>query len=362
MSNKLALEAFDDWFETRQHPLSIAGPCSVESEEQMLETAEAIAQTGLASALRGGVWKPRTSPGSFEGIGKPALKWLRSAGLKTGLPVITEVANAQQVEEALKAEIDMLWIGARTTVNPFYVQELAEALRGVDIPVFVKNPIHPEVKLWLGALERFSSMGIHKLAAIHRGFYSYRSEPFRNEPKWELFFELRRLAPELAVICDPSHIAGKRELLHEVCQSALDLGMDGFMIETHRNPEKALSDAAQQVTPEGFEQLIKGLETRHEFIDDRRFIGQLEDLRHEIDGLDEAIIKLLKQRIDIARNIGKVKHENEATVFQMQRWFKVLKDRKQLATNEGLDSSFIHELFQLIHKYSINEQIDSHHN
>jgi len=360
MANKLQLQAFDDWFETRQEPLVIAGPCSVESEEQMLTTARQIADGKVASALRGGVWKPRTSPGSFEGIGRPALAWLKKAGEQTNLPVITEVATASQVEDCLEAGIDMLWIGARTTVNPFYVQELAEALRGVDIPVFVKNPIHPEVKLWLGALERFNKVGLNKLAAIHRGFYAYRSEPFRNEPKWELFFELRRLAPDLQVICDPSHIAGKRALLHEVCQSALDLGMDGFMIESHCQPEKALSDAAQQVTPDGLTKLIRSLETRHEFIDDRRVIDKLEDLRAKIDDIDHDIIHQLRERIQLARQIGLVKDENEATIFQMKRWFKVLDDRKKYGSSEKLNEEFIHELFQLIHKYSINEQIDSH--
>ncbi len=359
MSNNLQLEEFQSWFETRHKPLLIAGPCSVESEEQMLETAMGIAQTGLASALRGGVWKPRTSPGSFEGIGKVALAWLKKAGLETGLPVITEVANARQVESALDAGIDMLWIGARTTVNPFYVQELAEVLRGVDIPVFVKNPIHPEVKLWLGALERLNQAGLKKLAGIHRGFYAYRSEPFRNEPKWEVFFELKRLAPELPIICDPSHIAGKTELLQEVCQSALDLGMDGFMIESHRDPAKALSDAQQQVTPAHLKAIISRLETRHDHIDDSRFIGQLEKLRGEIDQLDQQLIDTLQKRIAIARSIGEVKHQNDVTVFQMKRWFKVLADRKDIGRSLQLDEEFIHELFQLIHKYSINVQIDS---
>ncbi|MDZ7848287.1 MAG: hypothetical protein U5L96_16870 [Owenweeksia sp.] len=233
----------------QERSLLIAGPCSVESENQMMATARDIAQSGLTSALRGGVWKPRTSPGSFEGIGTQALRWLKQAGDEYALPVITEVANARHVEAAMREDIDMLWIGARTTVNPFYVQEIADALRGVDIPVFVKNPIHPEVKLWMGALDRIRQAGTTKLAAVHRGFFSYQSNPFRNEPRWEVFFELRRLAPELPVICDPSHIAGKRSLLAEVCQSALDLGMDGFMIEAHYDPAKALTDARTTSNP-----------------------------------------------------------------------------------------------------------------
>ncbi len=352
-----ALPAIEKWLEVKHKPLLIAGPCSVESEEQMIQTARGIAQTGLASALRGGIWKPRTSPGNFEGIGVPALRWLKTAGLEVNLPVITEVANARHVEEALNAGIDMLWIGARTTVNPFYVQEISDALRGHDIPVLVKNPIHPEVKLWLGALERLQQSGISKLAAIHRGFYSYQSNPFRNEPKWEVFFEMRRLAPEIAIICDPSHIAGRRDLLGEVCQSALDLGMDGFMIETHCNPDKALSDPEQQVNPAQLEKLILGLKSRHEMVNDERLIVRLEELRSEIDHLDKSLLEVLRKRIDVVKDIREVKNKNQVTIFQMKRWFNILKNRKALARNLDLDEQIIHELFQLIHKYSIDIQI-----
>ncbi len=335
----------------------IAGPCSVESEAQMMETARGIADTGMAVALRGGVWKPRTKPGSFEGIGVPALRWLKQAGNEVGLPVITEVANAYHVEEALKAEVDMLWIGARTTVNPFYVQEIADALEGVDIPVWVKNPIHPEVGLWLGALERLHSSGIQKLGAIHRGFYSYQSNPFRNEPKWEVSFELRRLAPQVPIICDPSHIAGKRELIKEVCQSGLDLGMDGFMIETHCNPDKALSDARQQITPAHLKELIQSLETRSELIDDQRFIARLEELRGRIDKLDHALLDILRERVSIVESISEVKAEHQVKIFQMKRWFKILENRENYGEHLLLDPEFVHELFQLIHKYSIDVQI-----
>ncbi len=355
--NELHCSPLHNWLGIESAPLLIAGPCSVESEEQMMSTAREIAATKLASALRGGVWKPRTKPGTFEGIGLPALKWLKQAGRETSLPVITEVANALHVEEALEAGIDMLWIGARTTVNPFYVQEIADALKGVDIPVMVKNPIHPEVGLWAGALERINNAGIKKLTAIHRGFYAYQSHPFRNEPKWEVFFELRRLAPGLPIICDPSHIAGKRDLIREVCQSALDLGMDGLMIETHVTPEKALSDAEQQITPLVLKEIIQSLETRHELIDDERFIARLEELRSEIDVLDAELLEILKRRIEVVEKIGDVKEENQVTIFQMKRWFKVLNDRKKLARDLMLDKETVHELFQLIHKYSINVQI-----
>ncbi len=354
------IEKIETWLKLKSDPLLIAGPCSVESEEQMMATAAGLAESGLVSAFRGGVWKPRTKPGSFEGIGSPALKWLKQAGIEHDIPVITEVANAQHVEEALNAEIDMLWIGARTTVNPFYVQEIADALKGVDIPVFVKNPIHPEVGLWLGALERLNQAGVKKLAAIHRGFYAYQSQPFRNEPKWEVFFELRRIAPELPVLCDPSHIAGKSELIGEVCQSALDLGMDGLIVESHIQPEKALSDARQQLRPTDLNAVYQALEHRDEAIDDRRFIAKLEELRSEIDQIDLEILRWIGKRLEIAKAIGPVKYENQATIFQMKRWFKVLENRKDQAKEMKLDDEMVHEIFQLLHKYSIDAQIKNH--
>ena len=349
--------AFPEWMQMREYPFLIAGPCSVESEVQIIETAREIAHTGRASVLRGGVWKPRTSPGNFEGIGIPALGWLKKAGELAGLPVITEVANAKHVEAALKSDIDMLWIGARTTVNPFYVQEIADALKGVDIPVMVKNPIHPEVKLWLGALERVKKAGTEKVAAIHRGFFSYQSNPFRNEPKWEVYFELRRLDPELPVICDPSHIAGKRELLAEICQSAMDLGIDGFMIETHLDPDKALSDPDQQITPEALTKLISSLQLRTDMVNDDQFIHQLEQLRNRIDEVDKELLRTLQKRIAIVEDIGDVKNENQVTIFQMRRWFNVLENRKELALKLNLDPQIVYELFQAIHKYSIDVQI-----
>ncbi len=345
------------WMKAGNDPYLIAGPCSVEGENQIMLTAEQIAKTGLASALRGGVWKPRTSPGKFEGSGTPALAWLKQAGDAYQLPVITEVANARHVEEALKAGIDMLWIGARTTVNPFYVQEIADALRGVDIPVMVKNPIHPEIKLWLGAIERIKNSGIDKVAAIHRGFYSYQSRVFRNEPKWELYFELRRLDPDIPLICDPSHIAGKRDLLKEICQSALDLGIGGFMIETHLDPDHALSDPEQQITPNELQELIDGLETRTDMINDDELIHQLEYLRNQIDTVDEELLATLQKRIHIVEEIGEVKNENQVTIFQMKRWMNILHNRKELALKLNLDPQIVHELFQSIHKYSIDVQI-----
>lgn len=346
-----------DWFKKNNAPFLIAGPCSVESESQMMETALEIEKAGRVSALRGGVWKPRTQPGNFEGIGAPALQWLKAAGERTAMPVMTEVANANHVEEALKAGIDMLWLGARTTVNPFYVQEIADALKGTEIPVLIKNPIHPDISLWMGAVERINKAGISNIAAVHRGFYAYKSSPFRNEPKWEVFFELKRLAPELPVLCDPSHIAGKRELLQEVCQSAADLGMDGLMIESHLNPEKALSDSEQQLTPSALSKLLNKLEWRKEFINDQVFIEQLEELRSKIDTIDARLLEVLKQRMDVVEEIGEFKELNHVTIFQLKRWFTVLKNRQDLAGELGINDSLAHELFQLIHKYSIDQQI-----
>lgn len=357
----MKIEDWKTWIEPKSEPLLIAGPCSVESEEQMMNTAASLAKTGAVSALRGGIWKPRTKPGSFEGIGSPALKWLKQAGLAYQLPVATEVANARHVEEALEAGVDILWIGARTTVNPFYVQDIADALKGVKVPVLVKNPIHPEVKLWLGALERINNSGIDQLMAIHRGFYAYQSQPFRNEPKWEVFFELRRLAPDLPVICDPSHIAGRSELIGEICQSALDLGMDGFMVESHIEPHKALSDPLQQLRPYDLDLVYRALEHREEAIDDERFIAQLEDLRSKIDQVDAQMLKLIAERQELSQAIGPVKYDNQATIFQMKRWFKVLENRKKKGAHLKLEEDLVHELFQLLHKYSIDAQIKNHH-
>jgi len=355
------IDALETWLKPKSDPLLIAGPCSVESEEQMMKTAASLAKNGNVSAFRGGVWKPRTKPGSFEGIGSPALKWLKQAGTEFNIPVTTEVANARHVEEALEAGIDILWLGARTTVNPFYVQDIADALKGVDVPVMVKNPIHPEVKLWMGALERINNAGISKLAGIHRGFYAYQSQPFRNEPKWEVFFEMRRLVPELPIICDPSHIAGRSELIGEICQSALDLGMDGFMVESHIEPHKALSDPLQQLRPYDLDLVYKALERRDEAIDDERFIHKLEELREQIDTIDAQILKLIADRQSLSKAIGPVKYENQATIFQMKRWFKVLESRKNEGKNLHLEEDLVHELFQLLHKYSIDTQIKNHH-
>lgn len=337
-------------------PLIISGPCSAESEEQVTQTVNQLAVSGKVHAIRAGIWKPRTRPDSFEGIGAPALSWLRRAGESVNLPVMTEVANALHVEQALNSGINMLWIGARTTVNPFFVQEIAEALRGVDVPVFVKNPIHPEIGLWLGAIERLEKVGINQVAAIHRGFYAHNFNPLRNEPKWEVSIELRTHRPDLPIICDPSHISGKRDYIYEVAQTALDLQLDGLMIESHVQPEKALSDAEQQLLPEEVLHLLDRIVIRDEDCPNTETVKKLEQLRSIIDDIDHTLVDVLAKRRDMVELIGQVKKDNNVAILQFQRWFAVLQDRKLHAEKLGIDNGFINELFQLIHKFSIDVQ------
>jgi len=335
-------------------PYFIAGPCSAESEAQVLQTAHEIKE--VADVFRAGIWKPRTNPNSFEGFGKSGLKWLQKVQSETGLKVATEVATATHVELCLESGIDMLWIGARTTVNPFYVQEIAEALKGVDIPVFVKNPIHPEIGLWLGALERLSAVGVNKLAAIHRGFYNYKKSAFRNEPKWEIPIKLRQRARRLPIICDPSHIAGKASLIEEVSQTAMDINLDGLIIETHNNPKAALSDSKQQVTPKKLKKILKGLIFRASKLRDEDFKAELLAFRNKIDILDRQIIELLNDRKKIVETIARFKNQNKLTIFQIERWFEILQSRKSTATNLKLDNQMVADIFELIHKYSILAQ------
>ncbi|MDC3305661.1 chorismate mutase [Flavobacteriales bacterium] len=335
-------------------PYLIAGPCSAESENQLLTIAKAI--EGTADVFRAGVWKPRTKPNSFEGIGKEALTWLKTVQQETGMKVCTEVATAKHVELCLESGVDMLWIGARTTVNPFYVQEIAEALKGVDIPVFVKNPIHPELGLWLGAFERLNKVGIKQLAAIHRGFYSYEKSVFRNDPKWELPIKLRKEIRGLPIICDPSHIAGKATLIEDIAQTAMDINLDGLMIETHNNPAVALSDAEQQVKPEKLKNIMQNLVLRDTKLRDEQFKEQLLDFRNQIDNFDTQIISLLNGRKQVVEKIADFKNENRLTIFQIERWFEILSTRKKNASLLALDEQMVEELFALIHKYSILTQ------
>ena len=337
-------------------PWMIAGPCSAESQEQLLATAKAIKlDTDL---FRAGVWKPRTRPDSFEGIGEQALEWLQVVKQETQLRIATEVANAQHVEKCLQAGIDVLWLGARTTVNPFYVQEIAEALKGVDITVLVKNPLHPELSLWIGALERLNKAGINQLAAIHRGFFTLEQSAFRNEPKWEIPIRLKKNCPELPIICDPSHISGNTAMIQEVAQTALDLNMDGLMVETHVSPQTALSDAEQQITPNQLVTLISLLVLRETSAEDKNFNAQLKKLRESIDEVDMKLLQVMGDRTKLVQEIGRFKKENSVTILQIERWFEILKTRQEMGVSCNLENQMVSELFELIHKHSILTQTD----
>jgi len=337
-------------------PFVIAGPCSAESEEQVLEICEEIAAKKLASVLRAGIWKPRTRPNSFEGVGEIALPWLVAAGKKTGLPTATEVANKTHVEAALKAGIDILWIGARTTVNPFAVQEIADALQGVTIPVMIKNPVNPDVDLWLGAFERFEKVGLTDLTAIHRGFSVYKHDKYRNAPSWELPIHFKEQRPDIPMICDPSHITGNRNLLLEVAQKALDLDFDGLMIETHPRPDEAWSDAAQQVTSEGLEALLKKLVLRSKDVQ-LNVISELELMRTKSGVLDDRIFELLSERMKISDEVGEFKRANKITILQQDHWAKIIANRLAQDSDYQLTKKFIRDVMDAIHQESIRHQV-----
>ncbi len=314
-------------FNQHKKPIIIAGPCSAESEQQVFETAQQLQSIAKIDLLRAGIWKPRTRPGNFEGVGEIGLKWLVDAGQSVGIPVTTEVANSKHVEQALKAGIDVLWLGARTTVNPFSVQEIADALKGVDVPIMIKNPINPDIQLWVGAVERILETGHTNIALIHRGFSSYEKTKYRNEPKWGIPIEMMQLFPDLPIICDPSHIGGKRDLIQPIAQKALDMNMKGLMIETHINPDQALSDAQQQITPAQLGDLLNDLVVREKTISNPEFISKLENLRTEIDDIDHKLLEILASRFNIINQIGQYKKENNTTILQPDRWFNILNSR-----------------------------------
>ena len=338
-------------------PLIIAGPCSAETEDQVLNIAQEIKDsTAHVAMFRAGIWKPRTRPNSFEGIGSKGLPWLKKAGELLQVPVCTEVANGRHVEEALKAEIDVLWIGARSTVSPFIVQEIADAMRGVDIPVMVKNPINPDLALWLGAIERVEQAGIKQIAAIHRGFSSYNKSKYRNVPNWEIPIELKRQAPQLTLICDPSHIGGKRELIAPLSQQAMNLQFDGLMIETHHEPDAAWSDAAQQITPSSLAKLLASLRTGQKEASNNNDYPGLKAYRQEIDRLDNYILELLAERMNISAEIGAFKKKEQIAIHQPKRWAATVKRALEIGATNGLSETFILELFQKIHKESIERQ------
>lgn len=333
----------------------IAGPCSAESLQQVLETASALKEVGI-DCFRAGVWKPRTRPGCFEGHGAVALPWLQRVQQDFGMKVCCEVANATHVEECLKAGIDMLWIGARSTSNPFVVQEIADALRGVDEPVLVKNPINPDMGLWVGAFERLSRCGVKNFAAVHRGVSTSQPKKYRNDPAWDMPVKLRGVFPELNIYCDPSHMGGSYSYVRELSQRALDLGLDGLMIEVHSCPECALSDAGQQLTPSALEEMLGQLVVRAKDSTDRSYLENIEMLRARLDTLDENIITLLGSRMDVSRNIGKFKRDNNIAIFQPRRWDAELARMIELGRNCGLSEEFIRTFFSVIHSESMEVQ------
>jgi chorismate mutase len=346
------------WLPEYSRPLVMAGPCSAETEEQVMEDARAIANSGRVQIFRAGIWKPRTRPNTFEGIGIKALPWLNRVQKETGLKTAIEVANAEHVQLALKYNIDMVWIGARTTVNPFSVQEIADALAGSDIPVWVKNPVSPDLNLWIGALERVHKAGITKLGAIHRGFSNYESTRFRNSPRWEIPIQLMTMFPDLPVVCDPSHISGKRDWVGEVAQKAMNLGMYGLMIETHPNPKEAWSDAEQQITPDELHELLALLQLPDRTSFDPEFNNRLAQLRRIIDSIDEEMVQILAKRMQVVEKIGEYKKENNVTIFQLERWNEIMQTRTSLGENLQLNAEFIQRILQEIHKESIQIQTE----
>ena len=340
----------------QKKPVVISGPCSAESEDQVLQTCEQLAETGKVDVLRAGIWKPRTRPNSFEGVGAVGLGWLKKAREKTGLPISVEVANLNHVFECLKHQIDILWIGARTTVNPFSVQEIADALKGTDATVLVKNPINADVELWTGALERLNKAGISKLGMIHRGFAQHGKSIYRNEPKWQLAVEMKRRFPEIPLVCDPSHISGNRELLQGISQQALDMDFDGLMIESHITPDEALSDKAQQVTPERLGELVGDLVVRRPDIPDQELTHKLSLLRNQIDMIDDDLLKLLGDRMKVAEEIGLVKKEKGITILQTNRWEEIIEKASANGALQGLSKKFMIRYLNAIHQESIDHQ------
>ncbi len=341
---------------SKKKPLIIAGPCSAETEEQVMQTAIALKAIGKVDVLRAGIWKPRTRPGNFEGVGSIGLPWLQKAKQATGLPFAIEVATAKQLEEALQHDTDIVWIGARTTANPFSVQEIADALTGVNIPVMIKNPVNPDLELWIGAVERVLKAGVKNVALIHRGFSSYGDTEFRNAPMWQLALDMKRRFPELPLIIDPSHICGNRHMLQSVTQSAMDLDYNGLILESHISPDEAWSDAKQQITPAQFNDLLNSIVWRKEQVASVEVHNQLEQLRRQIDRLDDELLQLLHHRMKISEQIGNYKKEHEITILQTERWNQILERVSRNAANTGLSEEFIKNYFDAIHLESIKHQ------
>jgi len=358
MKLNLNIQPLNTWLNVNNEPLIISGPCSAETEEQLLTTAHLLAATGKVSVLRAGIWKPRTRPGEFEGIGSIGLEWLKRAKAETGLPTAVEVANAKHVEEALAAGVDILWIGARSTVNPFTVQEIADALKGHDVPVLIKNPVNPDLQLWIGAIERINGAGITKIGAIHRGFSSFEKSSFRNEPMWELAIQLKTLCPDLPIINDPSHICGNRELIPYISQKALDLDMQGLMIESHVDPSVAWTDAKQQVTPAALAELVDRLTVREPEAPNEASADKLADLRKSIDKIDDILLQKLGERMAIVAKIGEFKRDNQVTILQVNRWDAIIQKGQAFAKALKLDLNFTEKFLELVHGESIRKQTE----
>src|SRR5690606_26502241 len=358
MKHSLEVLPLSSWIDTNGKPLIIAGPCSAETEEQLVSTAHLLANTGKVNILRAGIWKPRTRPGEFEGIGSIGLQWLKRAKKETGLLTATEVATAKHVEEALEAGVDVLWVGARSTANPFTVQEIADALKalGADVPVLVKNPVNPDLSLWIGALERINRAGIKKIAAIHRGFSSFEKTAFRNEPMWDIAIQLKTIAPELPIINDPSHICGNRELIPYITQKAMDMDMQGLIIESPSHPSVAWTDAKQQVPPAALADMLDNIAVRKPASDNPAFEDKLAELRKQIDKLDDQILKTIADRMKIAEKIGEYKRDNNVTILQVSRWDEIVQKRVQLAKALNLGEEFTVKYLELLHNESIRKQ------
>ena len=357
MNSPLDIIPLSEWLTPESIPLIIAGPCSAESEEQVLSTAHELAKIKQVTVFRAGIWKPRTRPSSFEGVGNVGLEWLRKVREQTRLHTAVEVASPEHVETALKYGVSFLWIGARTVVNPFSVQAISDALKGTDIPVLVKNPLNPDIRTWIGALERLNQAGIRKLIAVHRGFSFFNRTPYRNSPMWEIPIELKQWCPNLPLLADPSHICGETGLLLQVSQKAFDLEMDGLMIESHINPKAAMTDSDQQITPTALNGLLSKLILRN-LTGTVEFENKLEELRSEIDKLDEELIDILARRMDIAEEIGKYKKENNITILQLKRWSQVIHDRVLAGNNLGLSKEFLLHLLEAVHEESIQRQTE----
>lgn len=349
----------ENWFEEfEKGPLHIAGPCSAESEDQLMQIAAALAGANSPAVFRAGIWKPRTRPGSFNGVGNKGLRWLARVKREFGFRIAVEAASAVHVEQCIDAGVDIIWVGARSVSNPFSVDEIASSLQGIDMPVFIKNPLNPDIDLWIGAIERIYGAGIRKIAAIHRGFSPFERTLYRNIPKWEIPIELRRRINNIPLLCDPSHITGDSSLVYEVSQKAMDLNMDGLMVEVHSNPPEALSDCNQQITPDQYRELMEKLMIRKPKFDDPGFLNDLEELRNQVDSIDHQFVELLSERMKIIDRIADYKFSNNVSVLQMERWLEILKTRTEHGDRIGIDSKFMEQLLKHLHQESIRRQTD----